>query len=144
MSHSTEHGGSAHTSNTNKCWFGSAGTTKSFNSPANYNTLEISLDYKSLARIFAGIGHVNNIRVMVTDSSDMVLHTSNIYSGARSSGLTYTTRQITATYYSDYDLPKTIKKNMMEKNYLQKKNTSLFVPGKLPCWLKILVKLLSL
>ena len=91
LSHSTEHGGSAHTSNTNKCWFGSAGATKSFNFPANYNTLEISLDYKSLARIFAGIGHVNNIRVMVTDSSDMVLHTSNIYSGARSSGLTDTT-----------------------------------------------------
>ena len=39
-------------------------------------------------------------------------------------------RQITVTFYSDYDLPKIIRKNMMEKNYLQMKNTNFKDLGK--------------
>ena len=33
-------------------------------------------------------------------------------------------------FYSDYDLPKIIQKNMKAKNYHLMKNTSLIVPGK--------------
>jgi len=93
LSHSTEHGGSAHISNTDRCWFGWAGAIKSFDFPAGYNTLEIDLDYRSLAGVFPGVGQVNNVQVMVTDSSDMVIHTAEMYRGARSSGLTDTAWQ---------------------------------------------------
>ena len=85
LSHSTENGGSAHTSNTVKCWFGSAGATKSFVFPANYNTLEISLDYRGLTT--APSAHVNNIHLMITDSSNTILHTSNIFTGDRGTRL---------------------------------------------------------
>ena len=89
--HSSEHSGSAHTDSQNRCWFGSAGGIKSFNFPSGYNTLDVSLDYRSLASIFGGIGHVNNIRFMVLDSAGDVLGNSDIYRGARSSSLTDTT-----------------------------------------------------
>ncbi len=89
--HSSEHSGSAHTDSQNRCWFGSAGGIKSFDFPSGYNTLDVSLDYRSLASIFGGIGHVNNIRFMVLDSAGDVLGSSDIYRGARSSSLTDTT-----------------------------------------------------
>ena len=85
LSHSTENGGSAYTSNTTPCWFGSAGGIKSFDFPANHNTLNISLDYRGLTAFVSA--HVNNLHLMVTDSSDTVLHTSNIFVGDRGARL---------------------------------------------------------
>lgn len=93
LSHSTEHGGSAHISNTDRCWFGWAGATRSFDFPAGYNTLEIDLDYRSLAGAFTGIGGINNVQVTVTDSSDTVIHASQMYRGAEGSSLTDTAWQ---------------------------------------------------
>ncbi len=90
LSHSSNHGGSANVSPITTCWFGSAGAVKAFDFPSNSNTLSVSLDYKSIARIFSGIGHANNIHILVADSADTVIYGTTIYRGDRSSSVTDT------------------------------------------------------
>ena len=108
--HSSVHTGSTNLNYDNVCWFGAAGGIKSFDFPTGYNTLEISLDYRSLANIFAGIGHVNNIHILISDSNNSVLYADAIYSGLRSSDISDTDWQeyIASIPVSSTDCPCTV------------------------------------
>ena len=78
VSHSTEHGGSAHISPAIECWSGIAGAIRNFDLPRNHNNLEISFDYRTIIQpIFS---YSNDILVLVTDSSDTIIHVYDAYS----------------------------------------------------------------
>ncbi len=111
----SNHDGSALIDNSNTCWFGTVGGVKSFTVPTVHDgsTLEMTLDYRSVAglipttdapsaiftlertldyrsdagAISAGVGHVNNMSVLITDSDGNILKEEILYSGARSSDL---------------------------------------------------------
>ena len=107
LSHSSNHNGSATVVPSNVCWFGCAGGSKSFTFPAGYNTLEISLDYRSLANIFSGVGHINNAHMLIANSNDTVVYKTVLYRGERSSSLTDTDWQhhLSSTPMSSSDCP---------------------------------------
>ena len=89
LTHSDEHGGSAHTMYSDTCWFGLTGGAKSFAIPSVFDgdALSFTLDYRSLAdlRFYTHIGHVNNIYYTVSDSNGLVLDHGIIFQGARQS-----------------------------------------------------------
>ena len=90
LTNSSERGGSAYVNSTDKCWFGDAGGIKTFTIPSSNNTnaLYFGLDYRSVALgINPGVGHINNMHYVISDSLENKIHSGVIYLGERSSGL---------------------------------------------------------
>ena len=88
LSHSAEHGGSAHVNHGSGCWFGNAGAVKRVAAPSTHDggDLRVSLDYRSRGTIYKTGSGTNNAYVMVIDSRGHVPLVEMLYSNERVPG----------------------------------------------------------